>query len=139
MDDPASPTKAVTIYFDGSCPLCRVEITYFKTRMESDDVTFEDVSKTNAQLGPDLDPPQAMARFHARRADGCLVSGPDAFAEIWGRVPGWRWMASLSQRKELRWLFEQAYRVFLKVRPMLVRVLGPVIIRRQKAKKVLKL
>jgi len=126
----------LTVYFDGSCPLCRAEITYFQKVTPKGAIRFEDVSRDDARLADGLDPQAAMARFHVRRGDGMLVSGAAGFAEMWARAPGWRWLARLSRIPGFLWLMERTYRLFLVFRPLLVRVVTPFLKRRSQPSKV---
>ncbi|MEL7117634.1 MAG: DUF393 domain-containing protein [Pseudomonadota bacterium] len=111
-----------TIYFDGSCPLCTVEINHYSKRPGGDRLTFVDVSRAGANLGSDLDQDAAMRRFHVRRADGQLVSGARGFIAVWAALPGWRWLAQLARIPGVPSLLEGAYRMFLPIRPLLSRI-----------------
>ncbi|MEL7257889.1 MAG: DUF393 domain-containing protein [Pseudomonadota bacterium] len=126
----------LTVYFDGSCPLCRAEIDYFQKRTANAAVRFEDVSKPQPTLVEGLDPTHAMKRFHVYRSDGTLLSGAAGFAEMWARAPGWWWLARLSRVPGVLWVMERGYRGFLVLRPLLVRVLSPILRRRTQGAKV---
>lgn len=117
-------TDDLTVYYDGGCPLCRAEIGVYRNNDGAEDIEFVDITNTS-DLGEDLDPEDAAARFHVRKADGSLVSGAEGFVEIWMRLPGWRWLAAMSKIPGMLWLMEGAYRAFLPIRPFLVRKLGP--------------
>ncbi len=121
---------AATVYYDGSCPVCRAEISYFQSRTATEDLRFEDVSRANAQLPDGLTPQAAMARFHVRGRDGHLRSGAEGFVEMWAHAPGWKSVARLSRLPGFVWLLERLYRGFLHIRPVLVRILGPFLRRR---------
>lgn len=58
-----------------------------------------------------------MGRFHVRRADGRLVSGAAAFAELWKATPGWRWLGHIAALPPFVWIGEGLYRLFLLIRP----------------------
>jgi predicted DCC family thiol-disulfide oxidoreductase YuxK len=116
-------TEKTIVYFDGSCPLCRAEIALYRTSNGADAVAFEDVSSiTGPFVSPDLPKSQAMARFHVRTPDGTLESGAAGFAALWVVLPRWRWLGRVIRLPLLGAVAETAYRLFLKVRPRLQRL-----------------
>ncbi|WP_206539606.1 DCC1-like thiol-disulfide oxidoreductase family protein [Ruegeria sp. ANG-S4] len=111
-----------TVYYDGSCPLCSVEIGHYAACEGSDGLHFVDVSNSDVRLGDDLTRQEAMGRFHVRLADGKLVSGARGFTELWGALPKWRWLARVARLPGILPLLELAYRCFLPLRPMISRI-----------------
>lgn len=124
QEEGSTPTGAATIcppgltvLYDGSCPLCRREISVYRGAHASQPLSFSDVSD------PTLVPPTGigvealMARFHVQHADGRLESGARAFIALWALLPGWRWLARLGRVPGMTPLMEWAYRGFLRVRP----------------------
>lgn len=118
----ASAPDRLTIYYDGSCPLCRAEIGHYRRQDGSDALCFVDVSDPAAPLADDLGRESAMARFHVRTAQGDLISGAAAFARIWQVLPAWRWAARLARVPGVTPILELAYRAFLPVRPAVSRM-----------------
>jgi predicted DCC family thiol-disulfide oxidoreductase YuxK len=111
------PSAACTVYFDGACPLCRREIDHYRRQVQSAPVAWVDVSTCHAaELGADLDRAAALSRMHVRRADGQLVSGAAAFAEIWRHLPAYAWFARLAARPRLLAVMEAGYVGFLRLR-----------------------
>lgn len=108
-----------TIYFDGSCALCSVEVDHYASRLGGEKLGFVDVSRNDARLGADLTSDIAMRRFHVRRPDGTLVSGAQAFVEVWKTLPGWRWAARLARIPGVLPVLEVGYLAFLPIRPFI--------------------
>lgn len=129
MNETTSKTEGMIVYYDGSCPVCTAEIGHYANRVDADNVHFEDVSQTDAETGQDLDRSAAMARFHVRQADGTLLSGAAGFAALWRETPGWRWLGRLARVPGVTPALELAYRGFLPIRPVLVRMARPVLSR----------
>ena len=117
----AETSPLLTVYFDGSCPLCRREIALYRRLPQAAQLAWVDVSAGQA-LGEDLSCAAAMARFHVRDTQGRLFSGAAAFSLMWRQFPGWRWLGYLSAWPPLSWVFELAYLAFLPVRPRLQRI-----------------
>jgi predicted DCC family thiol-disulfide oxidoreductase YuxK len=122
----SNPMKT-TLYFDGSCPLCRAEIGVYRCQDQANALGFVDVSATHAVTPEGISRKQAMERFHVRTGDGRVVSGAAAFVEIWSRLPGWRWAARAGALPGALALLELGYRAFLPVRPFISRLLGRVL------------
>ena len=112
----------LTVYFDGSCPMCRAEIGVYRRLPEASQIDWVDVS-AGQDLGglgwEGLSCQAAMARFHVRDSHGRLYSGAAAFSQMWRVFPGWRWLGWLSAWPPMSWLSEAFYRFFLIFRPTL--------------------
>jgi predicted DCC family thiol-disulfide oxidoreductase YuxK len=119
--DMTDAAPRLTVYFDGSCPLCRREIAIYRRLPEASSIAWVDVS-AGQDLGGVLSCEAAMARFHVRDAQGRLFSGAAAFSRMWRVFPGWRWLGYLSAWPPVSCLFELAYRLFLPLRPSLQRL-----------------
>ena len=113
-----------TIYFDGSCALCSVEIDHYASRVGGHKLGYVDVSRNDARLGVDLTSGTAMRRFHVRRSDGSLVSGARAFVEVWDTLPGWKWAARVAKIRGVLPVLEVGYRAFLPIRPFISKAVG---------------
>lgn len=113
-----------TVYYDGSCPLCRTEIGYYRRMDISDALSFIDVSKSDAVVPGGLTQERAMQRFHVRAGNGQLLSGAAAFVEVWARLPRWRWAARVAAIPGVLTVLELSYRLFLPARPIIVRIFG---------------
>lgn len=125
--EPESPATAcasrVTVYHDGGCPLCAVEIGHYRRAQGAGAVAFVDVADPTAAPAGDLTREAALARFHVRDEGGALVSGAAAFAALWRTLPNWRWLGHLVGTWPILPLAELAYRAFLPLRPLIARTL----------------
>ena len=121
VTDPAKESPPLTVLYDGACPLCRREIGVYRGLQPNTPVCFADVSDTALTLPSGTTREQLMARFDVRASDGRLFSGAQAFLALWAALPGWRWLALAGRVPGAAWAMELAYRLFLRVRPMLQR------------------
>ncbi|HQT44325.1 MAG TPA: DUF393 domain-containing protein [Halothiobacillus sp.] len=111
MGDPS------TVYYDGGCPVCSREVQFYQGCGGSASFVWVDVTQADeAALGSGLTRDAALARMHLRRADGTIVSGAAAFAEIWWGIHGLRWLGWLLAIPPVGALAEVSYRVFLRMR-----------------------
>jgi predicted DCC family thiol-disulfide oxidoreductase YuxK len=117
---PASP--ALTVLYDGACPLCRREIGIYRNLQPDAPICFADVSDAAVSLPAGTTRQQLLARFHVQRRDGELLSGAQAFLALWAALPGWRWLALAGRLPGAGWLMERTYRLFLHARPTLQRL-----------------
>ncbi len=112
----------VTVWFDGGCPLCRREISLMR-RLDRRRGAIAFVDLTTDAPCP-LDRAELLARFHAQETGGPVVSGAAAFAAMWRAIPALAWAGHAARLPPLAWLLERGYRVWLRVRPALQRMLA---------------
>ncbi len=108
------PTPTVTVWYDGDCPLCSREIAWLRRLDRRGGIDFVNLA---AGGSCPLDRATLLERFHAREADGPLVSGAAAFAAMWRAIPVLRPFGRLARIPTVLWMLERAYRLFLVVRP----------------------
>ena len=121
MTEPVNESPALTVLYDGACPLCRREIGIYRGLRPNTPVCFSDVSDAAQPLPPGTTREQLLARFHVRSHDGQLLSGAQAFLALWAALPGWRWLALAGRLPGASWAMERTYRFFLRWRPALQR------------------
>jgi len=107
---------AVTVWYDGGCPLCVREISLMRRLDRRQRIEFIDVAG-DASTCP-LDRATLMARFHAREA-GQIVSGAEAFAAMWRAIPWLRPLGLIARNRLVLAVLEKLYGWFLLVRPRL--------------------
>ena len=116
-----------TVFFDGSCPLCRAEIGYYRRQDQAGALCFVDISDPGTVTPEGITQRRAMERFHVRASDGSVLSGAAAFVEVWTRLPKWRWAARAASLPGALAALELGYRMFLPVRPFISRVFGQIL------------
>jgi predicted DCC family thiol-disulfide oxidoreductase YuxK len=110
------PKAAATVYFDGGCPICAKEISWYQPRAGG--VTFANIDADTAAPAPDLTREAALARLHARTTDGRLVSGASAFIALWRTIPALRPLARVLDNRPTIAVLDVAYAGFLRVRKL---------------------
>lgn len=119
MVETHSKPPALTVYFDGACPVCSREIAYYRRQPGADACAWVDAAAcTEPALGPGLTRSAALGRFHVRRADGKLVDGMRGFAALWQVLPRTAWLGRLASFGPVPRLLDAAYRAFLALRPL---------------------
>jgi hypothetical protein len=84
-------------------------------------IRFTDFATEDFQCDDsDLNYETLMKRIHGRGSNGDIVTGPEVFRQIYGRL-GFRKMVFLSRIAPISWIAEVAYCCFAKVRPLLNR------------------
>jgi predicted DCC family thiol-disulfide oxidoreductase YuxK len=117
MNSPVNARTPVSVFFDGSCPLCRREVRMYQKIASSVPIHWIDVSSNLQENTTGRSCAQLMSRFHVRTADGVLLSGARAFIALWLVFPGWRWLGRLGSLPLMPTVLELLYRGFLRIRP----------------------
>ena len=108
----------LTVFFDGSCPICSKEIAFYKTRVGADRLSWIDVSDGKTAITQQTVSREGlMARFHVQNSDGQLVSGGAAFAELWSALPAFKIIGKLFKLPVFSFMIDIGYDFFLVVRP----------------------
>ncbi|MEM8649401.1 MAG: DUF393 domain-containing protein [Pseudomonadota bacterium] len=108
------------VFYDGGCPLCESEISFYKKRSGAEQVDWVDVSNTNEEyVHPGLSRAEALARFHVVTKEGEVLSGGRAFAGLWRSISVFKPFGWIFRIKPLAWLLDRLYDYFLRHRPRL--------------------
>ena len=111
-------SKSLTVFFDGSCPICSKEINFYKMRAGADELSWVDVSDEEIPIPIQTrSREELMARFHVLSSSGELVSGGAAFAELWASLPAFKIFGKFFKLPILRFLIDVGYDIFLTLRP----------------------
>ena len=111
-------TRSLTVFFDGSCPICSKEINFYKMRAGAENLSWVDVSDEEIPIPIQTrSREELMARFHVLSSSGELVSGGAAFAELWASLPAFKIFGKIFKLPILRYLIDVGYDIFLTLRP----------------------
>ncbi len=105
---------AVTVWYDGSCPLCSREIALMRRLDRRGAIGFIDIAGENPVCP--VDRRALLERFHAQEG-GTMLSGAAAFAAMWRAIPLLRPMGLAARNPGVLRLLERMYLSFLKIRP----------------------
>lgn len=122
LRDIAGNPERVKVWYDGACPLCSREIALMRRLDKRGAIHFVDVA-AGGDEGCPVDRADLLARFHAEE-DGVIHSGAAAFAAMWRAIPGLRWFGRLARHRPVLAVLERFYRVFLRVRRGLQRLVS---------------
>lgn len=114
--------RALTVWYDGSCPLCRREIALMQRLDWRCRVDFIDLSRAAPEACP-IDPADLLARLHADDGQR-LYDGAAAFAAMWRELPLLWPLGQLARWPFALALLERGYVRFLRWRPRLRRWFG---------------
>ncbi|KAI9022362.1 hypothetical protein DFJ74DRAFT_669216 [Hyaloraphidium curvatum] len=98
FESTAPPSPKVTALYNGSCPICRVEIEHYQriAARRGSAVGFSDaVADPSSAERCGVGSEDAKKRLHAIDADGRVHAGVDAFLLLWKELPGYRWLGKL--------------------------------------------
>jgi predicted DCC family thiol-disulfide oxidoreductase YuxK len=107
----------VTIWFDGTCPLCLAEISLIR-RLDAKKGRIAFVDLTGEGSCP-LDRGDMLAKFHAQEAGKPIISGAAAFGAMWRQVTPFQPLGWLTLFPPALWIMNILYVQFLRVRPRL--------------------
>lgn len=118
------PGARLTVLYDGACPLCSREIAWYRRQTAREAIRWVDVAHcADAELPQGIGREAALRRFHVLEADHRLLGGAAAFARLWTAYPRLARYARLYRLPGVAPLMEYAYRLFLRLRPLLARSL----------------
>jgi predicted DCC family thiol-disulfide oxidoreductase YuxK len=109
------------VYYDGLCHLCSREINHYAGVPGSQErIEFVDISDPSFDPRAEgVDALKVQKYFHAKRGDGTVLVGLDAFMAMWRVTPGYHWLATLAGLPVIKPMLQILYAGFAEVRPLL--------------------
>ena len=124
VTDDAAQKRPVQVFYDGNCPICSREISFYRSLRGASAVLWTDLSGAGASELPDtIDRIDALRRIHAIDSKGQIVSGAPVFSLIWSTLPQFRLLGFFSRLPLVNRALDFLYWTFLKVLPHLRRAL----------------
>ena len=115
MKAPMNPSRAVEIWYDGSCPLCRRSRNWCESQDSNGDLRFRDFRTARDEDLP-VTREEAESSMWVHDADGSLFSSFDGWRRILAELPRWRWLAALAGLPPVRWFGQPLYRIIARFR-----------------------
>lgn len=112
--------STLTVWHNGSRPLCQREIAFMQRLDRSNRIDSVDAASTEQASCP-IVRADLLLRFHALE-DGELLSGAAAAAAMWRAIPVLRPVGLLARNRWALAALERIYRIFLRARPRLQRL-----------------
>jgi len=109
--------QAITVLYDGSCPICIKEMHQYQRFEKSGEVSWLDITGQDEWLlARQIDPVAALLELHVLSPDGKVVKGVDAFILLWQRAPLLRPLAWLASLPLIKGFIENTYGWFTRRR-----------------------
>ncbi|HMO17426.1 MAG TPA: DUF393 domain-containing protein [Oligoflexia bacterium] len=111
----ANPSE-LTVFYDGSCPLCSREMSFIKKRDHKSRIRLIDIS--DESFDPTLyskSREEFMKFIHALTPDGKIIMGVEVFREIYQAI-GLGYIVSITRLPVVSQLADFAYLLFAKNR-----------------------
>lgn len=87
---------ALTVFFDGGCPLCRREIEHYRKLKSKKPILWLDVTEDDTPVADyGLERETAMRRFHVLDDKGHFHIGAHGFVTLWTQLPYYCYVASV--------------------------------------------
>ena len=107
-----SVTRRQSVYYNGACAVCRVEMNHYSRRCETAavPVRFVDSSiKYDALAEYGLRREHLQRRLYLESPNGRMVSGVAALTRLWAQTPGYQWLSTVVSLPIVRPIAEMVY------------------------------
>lgn len=107
-------------YYDGECPLCKIEINAMKKQDKIKAIQWVDITKNQQALDDaGITYQQAMDRIHIMNDQKQIVTGVRGFLTVWQQLPYYRKLVPLIRFPPILSLMEALYSLFARNRLLL--------------------
>lgn len=110
-----SPTNTINVFYDGGCPICCMEVDWYRRLDRSGAIVWTDILELRHDQLPDAKTrEELLGKFHVLDDGGSWYVGVDAFGRIWRNLPVLNRFAFLFSLPVIRQIAELGYRGFLR-------------------------
>ncbi len=110
----------LSIYYDGSCPLCTREIDHYKKIDNQNKLRYVDISDLSfSQISEGLEGKNIQKFFHIKSSTNEAYTGVDAFYKIWETLDCFKALQFMYKIYPLKLIMKLTYIFFANVRPYL--------------------
>lgn len=114
----------ITIFHDGSCPLCRLDIENLRSRDDKGRLRFIDIAAPDFEPTPyGLTLEEFAAQIRGQLPDGTMLTGMEVFRRAY-RAVGLSWLVAPANWGPLKAPADALYRLFARHRPSISRRFG---------------
>ncbi|TWT42770.1 thiol-disulfide oxidoreductase DCC family protein [Botrimarina hoheduenensis] len=113
---PVAAGKAVEVFYDGDCPLCRKEIGMLRWMDRNERIQFTDIAAAGfspPDYGKSME--ELMAEIHGRLPSGEWILGVEVFRQLYAAA-GWGLLVAPTRLPGVRHALDLGYRFFAKQR-----------------------
>lgn len=109
----------IKVYYNSACPVCKAGIQDQRCRMDAQEIV--DIEWLDVHLNPELasevgaDLETVRERLHVRSADGSIRVGTDAFAILFRKTRGQKWLGKFLALPVIHRLGQITYNGFARV------------------------
>jgi predicted DCC family thiol-disulfide oxidoreductase YuxK len=104
---------ALTVLYDGGCPLCSREIAHYRRLATGLPIDWVDIAPLDANPAAyGVSRLEALKVFHVIDDRGVMHKGARGFLALWAALPRYRWLAKLCRALRAEALLDIAYRRF---------------------------
>ena len=103
----------IIVLYDDLCPLCRKEISFYKTKVHADKISWVKISQeSNLEARYDISKRDALMYLHVRDCNNQWHKGVSAFIIIWSEIKYFRLLAKFVGFPIIRQITGALYWIF---------------------------
>lgn len=113
--------EKITVYYDETCPVCTNASRHYSALDETGELDFLPLGESAERLcAAGISEAEARRAMHAVDAAGKTLSGIDALAAIWERIPAYRILARLARTPVISGIMRLSYAAFARLRQRVI-------------------